>query len=233
MLFILVPLIFVFYFGTLALAAFVFPESYDWRSSVISNLLSPHRNPQFHWLASIGLSSAALLAMPFGGYISSRLRRASRLGAKAGMVCFVGGIAAFVLAAIVVPRHSHPIVGPLSIHEILARLSALALCLGVLCFCWCTLCAAYRSRFNQRFFNRALVLSWTLLMTLIVVTVTTCLCSELFRRTGILEASPFYKTLRHSPLWRLAFWEWIGSAAGFLFLASAAFLLPDRENDRA
>jgi hypothetical protein len=30
MLFILAPLIFVFYFGTLALAAFVFPESYDW-----------------------------------------------------------------------------------------------------------------------------------------------------------------------------------------------------------
>ena len=79
MLFILVPLIFVFYFGTLALAAFVFPESYDLRSSVISNLLSPHRNPQFHWLASIGLSSAALLAMPFGGYIGSRLRCASRL----------------------------------------------------------------------------------------------------------------------------------------------------------
>jgi hypothetical protein len=231
MLFILVPLIFVFYFGTLALAAFVFPESYDWRSSVISYLLSPRRNPQFHWLASIGLSSAALLAMPFGGYISSRLRRSSRLGARAGMVCFVGGIAALVLAATVVPRHSHPIVGPLGVHEILARLSALALGLGVLCFCGCTLCAAYRSRFNQPFFNRALVLSWAFFMTLIVVTVTTCLCSELFGRTGILEASPFYKTLRHSPLWRLAFWEWIGSAAGFLFLASAAFLLPDREND--
>jgi hypothetical protein len=44
-------MLFVFYFGTLALAAFVFPESYDWQSSVISNLLSPHRNPQFHWLA--------------------------------------------------------------------------------------------------------------------------------------------------------------------------------------
>jgi hypothetical protein len=233
MLFILVPLIFVFYFGTLALAAFVFPESYDWRSSVISNLLSPHCNPQFHWLASIGLSSAALLATPFGGYISSRLRRASRLGAKTGKVCFVVGTAALVLAAIVVPRHSHPVVGPLGVHEILARLSALALGLGVLCFCWCALCVAYRSRFSQPFFNRALVLSWTLLMTLIVVTVTICLCSELFRRTGILEASPFYKTLRHSPLWRLAFWEWIGSAAGFLFLASAAFLLPDRENDRA
>lgn len=182
MLFILVPLIFVFYFGTLALAAFVFPESYDWRSSVISNLLSPRRNPQFHWLASIGLSSAALLAMPFGGYISSRLQRASRLGAKAGMICFVGGIAALVLAAIVVPRRSHPIMGPLGVHEVLARLSALALGLGVLCFCWCTLCAAYRSRFNRPFFDRALVLSWSVLMTLIVVTVTTCLCSELFRR---------------------------------------------------
>jgi hypothetical protein len=231
MLVILVPLIFVFYFGTLALAAFAFPESYDWRSSVISNLLSPRRNPQFHWLASIGLSSAALLAMPFGGYIGSRLRPASPLGAKAGMACFVGGTAALVLAAIIVPWHSHPIVGPLGVHEILARLSALALGLGVLCFCWCALRPAYRCRFNQPFFNRTLVLSWALLLTLIGVTATSCLCLEVFRRTGILEALPFYRALPNSPLWRLAFWEWIGSAAGFLFLASAAFLLPEREND--
>jgi hypothetical protein len=69
------------------------------------------------------------------------------------------------------------------------------------------------------------------LLALIGVTATTCLCLEVFRRTGILEALPFYRTLRHSPLWRLAFWEWIGSAAGFLFLASAAFLLPEREHD--
>jgi hypothetical protein len=43
MLFILVPLIFVFYFGTLALAAFVFPESYE--LAVERDLESPFAPP--------------------------------------------------------------------------------------------------------------------------------------------------------------------------------------------
>src|SRR5260221_10062847 len=88
----LVPLILIFYFGTLILAVCVFPGNYDWRSSVISNLLSPRHNPEFHWLASLGLSLTGLLSIPFGGYICHRLRPASRLGANIGMAFFIGGV---------------------------------------------------------------------------------------------------------------------------------------------
>jgi hypothetical protein len=88
----LVPLMLVFYFGTLTLAVCVFPGSYDWRSSVISILLSPRHNPEFHWLASLGLSLTGLLSIPFGGYISDRLRPASRLAANIGRAFSSAGL---------------------------------------------------------------------------------------------------------------------------------------------
>jgi hypothetical protein len=38
-------LIFLSFFGTLGRSASMFPENYDWRYRVISNLLSPRDNP--------------------------------------------------------------------------------------------------------------------------------------------------------------------------------------------
>ncbi|MBV8097588.1 MAG: hypothetical protein JOZ31_00375 [Verrucomicrobia bacterium] len=84
MLSVLIPLIFVFYFGTLLVTVFLFPHHYDWRSGVISNLLSPRHNPAFHWFASLGLSLGGLCAVPFGGYIGHRFQPVSRLLANIG-----------------------------------------------------------------------------------------------------------------------------------------------------
>ena len=44
----LLGLIFLSFFGTLALSASMFPENYDWRYRVISNLLSPRDNPNHY-----------------------------------------------------------------------------------------------------------------------------------------------------------------------------------------
>jgi hypothetical protein len=72
----LIPLIFICYFGTITFVALVLPERYDWRSSVISNLLSPRHSPQFHWVASLGLSLTGFLAIPFytGPFAAGRQR---------------------------------------------------------------------------------------------------------------------------------------------------------------
>jgi hypothetical protein len=40
----LLGLIFLSFFGTLAASAWMFPQNYDWRYRVISNLLSPRDN---------------------------------------------------------------------------------------------------------------------------------------------------------------------------------------------
>lgn len=222
----LVPLIFIFYFGTLILAVAVFPKSYDWRSSVISNLLSPRHNPEFHWLASLGLSLTGLLAIPFGGYIGHRLRPVSPLGANIGMASFIGGFTALILAAMIVTRHSHPILGGLGIHEILARTSALGLGIGIICFSWCAHQGSRAGLTDRRLYPRSLVVSWTILTFLALVTLTGCVCSVLIAKIGVPGLLPLYQLFRHSPFWRLAFWEWISSIAVFLFLASAALLLP-------
>jgi hypothetical protein len=222
----LVPLIFIFYFGTLILAVAVFPKSYDWRSSVISNLLSPRHNPEFHWIASLGLSLTGLLAVPFGGYIGYRLRPCSPLGANIGTAFFIGGFIALILAAMIVTPHSHPILGMLGIHEILARASALGLGIGIICFSWCAHRGSAAAVANRRLYPRTLVVSWTILTSLALITLIGCVCSVLIPKIGVLGLLPIYQLFRHSPLWHLAFWEWVGSAVVFLFLASAALLLP-------
>ena len=172
---------------------------------------------------------AGLLAIPFGGYIGYRLRVASRLGANTSMASFIGGFVALILAAVFVARRSHPILGMLGIHEILARTSAFGVGIGIIGFCWCALRGSRAPSIDGRLYPRSLALSWTILALMALLTVVGCLCSALIPKIGVPGLLPPYQLLRHSPFWHLAFWEWIGSAAVFLFLTSAALLLPKEE----
>src|SRR6266403_6003911 len=65
----LLALIFLAYFGTLGLSAHIFPQNYDWRYRVISNLLSPRDNPRHYWLPASGLALTGLLMLPFARYL--------------------------------------------------------------------------------------------------------------------------------------------------------------------
>jgi hypothetical protein len=221
----LIPAIFICYFGTLLMAVFCFPESYDWRSSVISNLLSPEHNPKFHWLASIGLAFAGLFAVPFGGYIGQRLRPVSRLWANIGVGALISGFVLLILAAIIVTRRSHPLFGILGIHELLARTSAIGLGIGIVCFYGCLLRGTSSIGRNRR--GRALVFLWSIITLSALIALTGSFCAVLLSKAGVLGLLPAGQLLKHSPLWHLAFWEWIGSGTVFLFLISAACLLPE------
>ena len=72
LLFVLIPLIFLSYFGMLTSAIFLSPIAYDWRYSVISHLISPRNNPEFHTVPSLGIAITGLLIIPFAGYINRR-----------------------------------------------------------------------------------------------------------------------------------------------------------------
>src|SRR6202007_518366 len=85
LLFVVVPLIFVSYFGTLAFAIFRFPEAYDWRQSVISHLISPRNNPEFHSVPSFGMAITGLLMIPFPEYYNRRWVLFSTPGANLGI----------------------------------------------------------------------------------------------------------------------------------------------------
>src|SRR5204862_6683781 len=99
---VLLGLIFLSFFGTLAVSAVMFPQNYDWRYRVISNLLSPRDNPAHYRLAAIGLALTALLMLPFAGHLQRQLEDASPRAARISSGAFVAGIIALICAGFIV-----------------------------------------------------------------------------------------------------------------------------------
>src|SRR5262249_3111674 len=108
---VLLGLIFLSFFGTLGVSASMFPENYDWRYCVISNLLSPRDNPNHYWLPACGMSVAALLMRPLAGYLRRHLEIASPRAALLTSRAFVAGVVALICACLVVPQHMHAVLG--------------------------------------------------------------------------------------------------------------------------
>ena len=107
-------LIFLAFFGTLAFSATIFPQNYDWRYRVISNLLSPRDNPQHYWLPACGVILAAVLMLPFTGYLHRNLEIASPRAARVSKAAFITGIIALIGACLIAPQHVHDVFGALA-----------------------------------------------------------------------------------------------------------------------
>lgn len=213
---ILLGLIFLSFFGTLGVSASMFPENYDWRYRVISNLLSPRDNPNHYWLPACGILVAALLMLPLAGYLRRHLKIASPRAALLCSGAFVAGLATLICACLVVPQHMHAILGIRRLHEFLARSSAAFMAIGMLSSCWCA----------RKHCGRGLFWTWSI-MTL--VPLAGLFFSEFLLLLTRLEPSwavPIRSALRHSVFWHLGFWEWTGAAAVFGFFCATVFLTP-------
>jgi hypothetical protein len=222
---VLIPLIFLSYFGSLASAIFLSPIAYDWRYSVISHLISPRNNPKFHTVASLGIAITGLLIIPFAGYINRRLRVASRLGANIGTVAFASGAIWLILTGLIVSQSHDGTSGLPRLHEMCARTAAFGIGTGLVAFCLCALKGYFIHVKGKKVYQRRLLLSWILLTLGPILGVT---FSELRIVRAHLLWSYHIDQLKNSLFWHLAFWEWIGSAAVFLFLLSSAFFLPEQ-----
>jgi hypothetical membrane protein len=99
---VLLGLIFLSFFGTLAVAASMFPHGYDWRYRVISNLLSPRDNPQHYWVAASGVILTGLLTLPFGPWLYRILKEASPRMAAMAWATFVAGVLFLIIDCFVV-----------------------------------------------------------------------------------------------------------------------------------
>ncbi len=219
---VLLPLIGFSYFGTLAIAAWLSPQAYDWRHKAISKLLYPRNDPVLHSVASLGIASAGLLMIPFAGYMSRRLRGVSPFGAATGAAAFASGALLLVLAGLIV---SHPDRGTSDfprLHEMLARGAAAAIGAGMLMLWACALKAYFTSSATNTFQWFWLLGSWSPL-TLAAILV---IFLRLAAAAHFAWSNPVYLAIENPRVWHLGFWEWIGSAAVFLFLASAALFLP-------
>jgi hypothetical protein len=214
----LLGLIFLSFFGTLAISAAMFPENYDWRYRVISNLLSPRDNPHHYWLPACGISLAALLMLPLAGYLRRHLEIASPRAAFVSSGAFVTGIVALICTCVVVPQHVHAVLGFRRLHEFLGRASAAFMATGMLFGCWC----AWKGS------ERGLFWTWSLATLAPLVGLFCSECLLLLTRLEPSWAMPIRAAVRHSMVWRLGFWEWTGAAAVFVFLCAAVFLTPPK-----
>ena len=223
---ILLGLIFLSFFGTLALTARMFPQNYDWRYRVISNLLSPRDNPAHHWLAACGVALTALLMLPFAGYLRRNLAIASPRAAWLSGVGFIAGIVALICACVVAPQHRHDVLGIRRLHELLGRSAAGFLAIGMLSACW----SAWKGRTRGRLMA-PLFWTWSC--------VTLLPLAGIFFSEGLLQltrlkpswTAPIRNTLRHSVFWHLGFWEWTGAAAVFVFLCAAVLLMREQPDE--
>ena len=219
------PLIAVFYFGSLITAVWLSPHSYDWRRIAISKLLYPGYDPSFHHLASLGVALAGMLILPFAASIRRALRIASGGAADAGAFALGFGAIGLIMAALIV---SHPAQGtPVfpRLHEMLARTAAAALGAGMITL-WVCVAKAYLASSAKRRQWRWLLVSWSL------ITLPALLIAILRVMVGahLDWSNPICHKLEDRALWHLGFWEWLGSAAVFLFLLSAALFLPENDS---
>jgi hypothetical protein len=202
------------YFGSLWLGARYFPHGYDWRRNVISNLLSPRDNPAGYWLPALGVAIAGLCMLPLAVWIDGELgecerplaRRVRRTAALVGIVCLI-------LSALVVPQHAHAVMGMRHAHELLARTSAVGLGLGMICACM-------GAGLGERLRTLRTVW-WATTATPIIGAVGSGIVVALTRLYGLGIGA----YLRGTVFWHLAFWEWAGSVAVFVFFASPVLLL--------
>jgi hypothetical protein len=220
---VLLALIFFSFFGTLTASAWMFPQNYDWRYRVISNLLSPRDNPNHYWLAASGVALTGLLMLPFAGLLRRHLEVIAPRSAKLSAATFTVGIIALICACLVVPQHTHDVLGVRRLHEFLGRSAAGFLAVGMLCGCWC----AWKGR-RRNPFAAQLFWIWSLVTLLPLVGIFFSESLLLLTRLDPSWATPIHSALRHSVFWHLGFWEWTGAVAVFLFLCTAAFLTPRR-----
>jgi hypothetical protein len=219
----LLVLIFLAFFGTLAVSARMFPQNYDWRYRVISNLLSPRDNPSHYWLPACGIILTAGLMLPFAGYLRRNLESVSPRVARVCALAFTAGIIALICACLVVPQHLHDVLGLRRFHEHIARSAAGLLAIAMLSACW----SAWKG-VKKHLLSRQLFWTWSLVTLLPMAGIFVSESLLVLTRLEPAWTNPVRSTLRHSVFWHLGFWEWLGSAAVFVFLSAAVFLTSEQ-----
>lgn len=148
-LYVLCPSIVLTFFGSVALAASVFPSEYDIRYRWISSLASARDNPEgYHYLGA-GLICMSLLSAAVARYLFLHcpgrdvVRRVAAIIYASGILGMLGlGIEAAFF----------PNAGPTRlIHQILTLFAFAGYALGLSCFVFLTALAGYGTRQAQRY----------------------------------------------------------------------------------
>ncbi len=86
---------------TMLISNLLFPDSYDWRYLVISDLTSSSENPKGYLSLSIGMALAGVTFIPLGGYMHTRLKQIGKFGSIMGTLFFSVGITGLILVGVI------------------------------------------------------------------------------------------------------------------------------------
>lgn len=216
----LLPLSFASFFVTLFIGILLFPGSFEWEKRVMSHVLAPRYNPDAYWLPSLGLMAAALLALPFAGYVAGRLRAITpRLARLAGL--------AFALGLVLIVSVAVPLPGWRRLHETLARAAVVPMVVGILCCGVCALKDLFCLRGSRRVLRGRLAFCWMSFPLLLIACGAVSGVLLLGRKTDQGWAIQAAEFLRPTLFWQLAFWEWVGAVLLGMFLFFSVLWLPE------
>ncbi len=216
---------FASFFSTVIAGMALYPGDFDWRRRVMSRAISPHHNPDAYWIPALGVVAAALLFLPFAGYVEQRLRAVTPRSARWVGGAFTLGILLFIGVGVPLPADMPR--GFRRLHEVFARASAGALAVGMVGCCWCAFKDWFRSWGGQRLLRERLVFCWLSLPLMLVGFGLICGLMLLGREAEMAWALQAGDVLRPTMFWQLAFWEWVGVVAFFGFLFVSALWLPE------
>ncbi len=213
---------FAAFFSSVIGGILLYPGPFDWRKRVMSRAISPHHNPDAYWIPAVGIMVTALLFLPFAGYVTRRLHPITQRGARVAGVAFALGSLLLVGVGVPLPP------GLERLHEFFARGSTAAIVVGALCCCGCAFQDRRRAATNPRVLGNRLAFFWMTLPLLLVGFGLTCGVLYLGRLAELEWALQARHALKPTMWWQLAFWEWVGVAAFFVFLFLSVRWLPER-----
>nr|MDO8118966.1 hypothetical protein [Candidatus Sigynarchaeota archaeon] len=216
----LVPVIVAIMIGTLFISNLVFPTVYDWRYMVISDLMSQTDNPQGYIIASLGMSIAGILMIPFLGYYQSRYGKICRGTAGVGTAFLLIGIIGLISMVTI----GQILTGVNRLHEILGAVSFLGIVFSGI-FYNCPILKDKKKGFKQfdmRLVNIAYVILWIPVV-------------GMASSAGLLEIIPndwgwvgIEWIAEGAPvILSFALWEWLLLVSIMVFLIMLVYLTPD------
>lgn len=216
---------------TVSIGILIFPGPYDWRTRVISHVLSPRYNPAGCWVPSIGFALAALLSLPFAGYLEQRLSSITPCLARWARWAFTLGF--LLVWGVVVSQNIGLGHRWRWLHETLARMAAAATAVGIVCCGLCALRDQLGFLGGRQMLRRRLALCWVALM----IVPSLCGAFGLILLFGRLAEHPWAMQaralLRPTMLWQLAFWEWVGVVLVFGLMFFSVVWLPEQVHSPA
>ncbi len=156
----LLPIVFIVYYGTMFLAILSYPDVYDWRFMAISSIGDVNENPNGWYIFAVGIVTFSLSLIVIAGYLFRKLHVICQRTAEIGtFFILLAALGNFLLGVVLnIPEN-------LIIHIIAAACYAIGLLFGYLCYWFIMMKDRLPWFHGKRQFNRRLM-DWALVMIL-------------------------------------------------------------------